>query len=145
MVVPVRLADGQSTLNTAINNLAFDGNEFNRNVPAVLRDVLASLSQYRNVGGSIVYLITSTGSSGNDLLFETDLAEKLIFYNIKIIVAETGSTGVQVLNRFSSLSEGSYYPGTEWGSTGYFTPISNEISTLTQSILTLQRRTVKMA
>ena len=145
MVVPVRLADGQSTLNTAINNLAFDGNEFNRNVPAVLRDVLASLSQYRNVGGSIVYLITSTGSSGNDLLFETDLAEKLIFYNIKIIVAETGSTGVQVLNRFSSLSEGSYYPGTEWESTGFFTPISNEISTLTQSILTLQRRTVKMA
>lgn len=143
LVAPIRLADGQSTLNTAINSqLSFNTSEFNRNVPAVLRDVFALLAQYRDVGGSIAYLITSTGSSGNDLLLETDLAEKFMFYNIKLIVAESGSTGVQALDRFTLLSEGSYYTATEWGSTSFFTPINNEIASYTKSILSLQRRTV---
>ena len=144
LVAPIRLADGQSTLNAAINSqLSFDTNEVNRNVPAVLRDALALLSQYRDVGGSIVYLITSTASSGNDLLLETDLAEKFMFFNIKLVVAETGNNGVQALDRFTLLSEGSYYTGSEWGSTAFFTPINNEIVSLTKSILSLQRLTVR--
>ena len=143
LVAPARLADAQTTLTTAINALNFDANEFNRNVPAALRDASANLFQYKDVGGAIIYMITSTGSTGSDQVLEADLSQKLVANNIKLIAAETGNNGELALNRFSILSQGSYYPGIEWGTTAFFTPINTEIVALASNIFKLDRRTVR--
>ena len=88
-------------------------------------------------------MITSTGSTGSDQVLEADLSQKLVANNIKLIAAETGNNGELALNRFSILSQGSYYPGIEWGTTAFFTPINAEIVALASNIFKLDLRTVR--
>ena len=88
-------------------------------------------------------MITSTASSGSDETLEAELAQKLVSSNVKLIAAETG-IGDQILERFSLLSQGSYYYGLEWGTAAFFTNINAEIVDLASSILTLDRRTVRL-
>lgn len=126
-----------------IDNFTFSENVLSRDVSAVLRDAVEPrLSQYKDTGGSILYIITSTESTTKDTVLETDLAEKVLLNNIKLIMAESGP-GNQALSRFSILSEGSYYYKISWGTTAFFTPINAEINYLCANGIKSQlRRTV---
>ena len=114
-----------------------------RDVSAAIRDAELRLSQFKDVGGSILYIITSTVSVTNDTVVETELAERLLLNNIKLVVAESGPDATtKALSRFSMLSQGSYYYQDSWRTTGFFLQINREIDALTRNGLSRQRRLV---
>ncbi|KZS03432.1 putative Calcium-activated chloride channel regulator 1/sw [Daphnia magna] len=94
---PKRIADGYDDLGTIVDNFVVSQDVLSRDVSAVIRDGEARLRQYKDTGGSILYLVTSTDSVTNDTVIETDLAERLMQNNIKLVVAETGLTMSQVV------------------------------------------------
>ena len=140
-IAPIRFEDGKEMLYSQLNNLTFSENVVSRDVSAVLRDAEPRLRQYKDTGASILYIITSTESATKDTVLETDLAEKCLLNNIKLVVAESGP-GNQALSRFSIMSEGSYYYKISWGTTAFFTPINKEIDYLCANGIKSQRRTV---
>lgn len=143
MAAPARIVDGRDNLDLLINNFVYSTSVSTRDVSAVIREAEQELSKYKDVGGSILYILTSTGSSTNDTVVETEIAERLLANNIKLIVGESGPLALgQSLSRFTTLSQGSYYFRENWQNTGYFTPINNEINSLCGSGLTTQRRIV---
>ena len=114
-----------------------------RDVSATIRDAELRLSQFKDVGGSILYIITSTVSVTNDTVVETELAERLLLNNIKLVVAESGPDATtKALSRFAMLSQGSYYYQDSWRTTGFFLQINREIDALTRNGLRTQRRMV---
>lgn len=141
-VAPIRLADGQNIFDQLINNFTFSSNVFTRDVSAVVRDAELRLRKYKDTGGSILYVITSTEAITSDTVTEIELAEKFLVHNIKLMAAESGP-GAQGLSRFSILSQGSYRFGLKWGSTAFFTPLKNEIDSLCKNGLKNERRTVR--
>ena len=149
LVAPDKLTkDHQNILNAAISSLNYSNYE-TRNTPAVLRDGISLLARYKNVGGSIMYISTSTSSSGSDTLIEPKLAQMLTDNNIKVVIAESGTTGNgggQSLNRLSTLGQGYYRYALEWGSYQFFNPFNNYIlGLITNEILELNKRTVTLA
>ena len=138
---PTQFKDAKILLNELTNNLTFSSNITSRDVSAVVRDAEMRLNQYKNTGGSILYIITSTEATTNDTVTETLMAEKLLVNNIKMLVAESGP-GSQSLTRFSVLSQGSYYYKERWETTAFFTPIKQEIENLCQTGLKNERRVV---
>ena len=116
-----------------------------RDVSAAIRDAELRLSQFKDVGGSILYIITSTVSVTNDTVVETELAERLLLNNIKLVVAESGPDATtKALSRFSMLSQGSYYYQDSWRTTGFFLQINREIDASTRNGLRTQRRLVTL-
>ena len=137
-------SDQLRTLNNFINSLAFSATVSSRSTPVVLRDGISRLAKFKDLGGSIIYLVTSTVSDGSEILIETDIAEQLHQNNIKIVVGESGP-GSQSLSRVAQLSEGFYTYAPDWGGTSFFSPMSNEVYRLANSTngLHLNRRTVR--
>lgn len=138
---PKRIADGYDDLGTIVDNFVVSQDVLSRDVSAVIRDGEARLRQYKDTGGSILYLVTSTDSVTNDTVIETDLAERLMQNNIKLVVAETGLSDGKSLSRFSVLSQGGYYFKRTWDSS-YFTPVNNEVDNIFKNGLKTQRRIV---
>ncbi|KAI9558300.1 hypothetical protein GHT06_015053 [Daphnia sinensis] len=138
---PRRIGDVYGELNAAIDNFVVSVNVPTRDVSAVIRDGELRLRQFKDTGGSILYLVTSTNSVTNDTVIETNLAERLMQNNIKLIVAETGLDNGKSLSRFSVLSQGGYYFIPTWD-TYYFTPINNELFSICGSGLKTQRRII---
>lgn len=142
-IPPTPFAEAEATLANKVNNFVYNPNVIIRDVSAVIRDAESRLRQYRDVGGSILYVITSTGSTTNDTVIETDMAERLLVNNIKLVVAESGPAVLgKSLSRFAVLSQGSYYFRENWETTAFFTPIDQEIETLCRNGLVQLRRTV---
>lgn len=142
-IAPIRIEDGKNVLDEKINNFVFSADILTRDVSAAIRDAESRLRQYKDVGGSILYIITSTESVTSDTVIETEMAERLLRNNIKLEVAESGPDVVtKALSRFSTLSQGSYYFQTSWGTFGFFTPIINEIDSFCRYGLKSERRTV---
>lgn len=141
-VAPIRYADGKNIFEEFINNFTFSSNVTSRDVSAVVRDAQIRLHEYKDSGGSILYVITSTDSTTNDTVTETEMADKLLANNIKLMVAESG-LGAQGLGRFSVLSQGSYYFATKWDTTAFFTPIKDQINGAYQNGLKNERRVVR--
>lgn len=112
-----------------------------RDVSAAVRDAERRLRKYKDIGVSILYITTSTKSVTKDTVIETDMAEKLLLNNIKLVVAESGP-GTKALSRFSVVCQGSYYFAEYWGSTAFFTPINQEIESLCRKGLKNERRIV---
>lgn len=139
-IPPAPFGEIQVLLLDKVNNYNYTS-VVTRDVSAAIRDADRRLRKYKDIGGSILYIITSTKSVTNDTVIETDLAEKLLLNNIKLVVAESGP-GTKALSRFSVLSEGSYYFAENWGSTAFFTPINKEIEALCRAGLKNKRRTV---
>lgn len=137
---PRRIEEAKSDLATLINSFVYNSNVLTRDVSAVIRDAEPILKPYKDTGGSILYILTSTDSVTNDTIIETDVAERLALNNIKIIIGESGP-GQKALSRFSVVSQSSYYFIANWTST-YFTNINNEIISLCATGLLNQRRTV---
>lgn len=131
-------------LSGAIDQLAFSTGVVSRDVSAVIRDAEQRLRQYKNVGGSILYIISATESGTNDTVTETDMAESFLRNNIKLEAAESGPNGVnkKALNRLSVLAQGEYYYSESWGSTFFFKPITDDIISLCGNGLTVERRMV---
>uniref|UniRef100_A0A0P5UIX1 Calcium-activated chloride channel regulator 1 n=1 Tax=Daphnia magna TaxID=35525 RepID=A0A0P5UIX1_9CRUS len=138
---PKRIADGYDDLGTIVDNFVVSQDVLSRDVSAVIRDGEARLRQYKDTGGSILYLVTSTDSVTNDTVIETDLAERLMQNNIKLVVAETGLSDGKSLSRFSVLSQGGYYFKPTWDSS-YFTPVNNEVDNIFKNGLITQRRII---
>ncbi|XP_032784296.2 calcium-activated chloride channel regulator 1 [Daphnia magna] len=136
-----RIADGYYDLIAIVDNLVVSQDVLSRDVSAVIRDGEARLRQYKDTGGSILYLVTSTDSVTNDTVIETDLAERLMQNNIKLVVAETGLSDGKSLSRFSVLSQGGYYFKPTWDSS-YFTPVNNEVDNIFKNGLKTQRRII---
>lgn len=134
------MEEAESDLRTLINSFTFNPNVVTRDVSAVIRDAEPILKPYKDMGGSILYILTSAGSITNDTIIETDVAERLELNNIKVIIGETGP-GQKALSRFSVVSQSSYYFRNDWDA-GYFTTINNEILSLCETGLLNQRRTV---
>lgn len=142
-IPPTPFAQVEVELGNLVNNFIYNSEVLTRDVSAAIRDAEARLRQYKDVGGSILYLITSTGATTNDTVIETDMAERLLVNNIKLIVAESGPVALkQSLSRFSVLSQGSYYFRENWETTSFFVPIDQEIEALCRSGLPHLRRTV---
>lgn len=142
-VPPSRYEDIEVLLGNKVNDFVYSASVESRDVSAVIRDAELRLRKYNNIGGSILYIITSTGSVTNDTVVETDMAERLLLSNIKLIVAESGPILLgKALSRFSILCQGSYYFKENWETTSFFLPIDNEIDTLCRSGLKDERRTV---
>ncbi|XP_057379893.1 calcium-activated chloride channel regulator 1-like isoform X2 [Daphnia carinata] len=138
---PRRIGDEYDNLISKIDNFVVSQTVLSRDVSAVIRDGEARLRQYKDTGGSILYLVTSTDSVTNDTVIETDLAERLMQNNIKLIVVETGLGTGKSLPRFSVLSQGSYYFIPTWD-TPFFTPINNEVDAICRNGLKTQRRII---
>lgn len=144
VVAPVPLGAGRTQLDDAINALVQSSNVFTRSTPAALRDGISRLAKYKDVGGSIMYIITSTVSDGSETLFETDVAQMLLRNNIKLVVGESGNVanGGQSLARVSVLAQGYYLFRPKFDASTFFTPLATEVLLLTEEILSLTRRTV---
>ncbi|XP_046643221.1 calcium-activated chloride channel regulator 1-like isoform X2 [Daphnia pulicaria] len=139
---PTRIQDGKQDLDEKINDFDYSDNVVTRDVSAVIRDAELRLSKYKDVGGSILYIITSNESETNDTVTETNMAEKLLLNNIKLVVVESGENLVKDLFRFSVLSQGSHYFTPFWESTAFFTPINTEILNDCQNGLKTERRMI---
>jgi riboflavin biosynthesis pyrimidine reductase len=140
---PTRIQDGKEALDQKTFAFDYSDNVVTRDVSAVIRDAELRLSKYKDVGGSILYIITSNESETNDTVTETNMAEKLLLNNIKLVVAESGENLVKDLFRFSVLSQGSHYFTPFWESTAFFTPINTEILNDCQNGLKTERRMVR--
>lgn len=142
-VPPTRYADAAQIFEMQVDNFTFSSGVLSRDVSAAVRDAELRLSNHKNVGGSILYVITSTESVTKDTIMEPDLAEKFLQNNVKMMVGESGP-GAQVLSRFSVLSQGGYYYRESWGTTAFFTQINEEIDNLIGSGLKTERRIVRI-
>lgn len=138
---PRRIHDGYDALTQKVNNFVVSSNVQSRDVSAVIRDAESRLRQYKDIGGSILYVVTSTGSVTNDTVIETEMAERLMRNNIKLMVAETGYDTSKALARFAVLSQGGYYFKPTWDTT-FFTPINAEIDNNCKTGLKTERRIV---
>ena len=144
-VAAAPITTAQSTaLTSSINAITFSTDVRSRSTPAALRDSISRLAKFKDLGGSIIYLVTSTVSDGSESLIETDIAEHLHQNNIKIVVGESGPDS-QSLNRVAQLSEGFYTFALDWGGTAFFTPMTNEVTGIISNpnALQLNRRTVQ--
>jgi hypothetical protein len=135
-----RIEDGKRDLDAKVNSFAYSESVLVRDVSAVIRDAESRLRKYKDVGGSILYVVTSNESETNDTVTEMNLAEKLLLNNIKLVVAESGPNLRKDLFRISVLSKGSHYFTPAWDNT--FTSISREIVKDCENGLTTERRTV---
>ncbi len=142
-IAPIKIGEGKEALDAKANNFVYSPNVLTRDVSAAIRDAEFRLRQYKDVGGSILYIITSTESVTNDTVTETEMAETLLLNKIKLEVAESGPDILtKALSRFSILSQGSYYFQQNWTTAGFFNQISREIDALCRSGLKNERRTV---
>lgn len=142
-VPPTRFEEGEVLLLNKVEKFNYSS-VVTRDVSAVIRDAERRLRIYKDIGGSILYIITSTGSVTNNTVIETDMAERLLLNNIKLVVAESGPIDLgKALYRFSVLSQGSYYFQEKWESNSTFPPIDKEIEVLCcRAGLKNERRTV---
>lgn len=135
-----RIEDGKDDLDAKVNSFKYSESVLVRDVSAVIRDAELRLRKYKDVGGSILYVVTSNESETNDTVTEMNLAEKLLLNNIKLVVTESGPNLRKDLFRISVLSKGSHYFTPAWDST--FTSISREIVKDCENGLKTERRTV---
>lgn len=142
-IAPKRIGDSIAEFNSKADSFVYSPDVLTRDVSAVIRDAELRLRQYKDIGGSILYIITSTESVTNDTVTETEMSERLLLNNIKLVVAESGPNVLtKALSRFYILSQGSYYFRESWGTTGFFLQINREIDALTRNGLKTERRTV---
>jgi hypothetical protein len=139
-IPPTRIEDGVSDFTEKVNSFIYSVSVSTRDVSAVIRDAELRLRKYKDVGGSILYVVTSNESETNDTVTETNMAEKLLLNNIKLIAAESGPNFMKDLFRVSVLSQGSHYFTPQWDNT--FTAINTEILNDCQNSLKIKRRMV---
>lgn len=139
---PTRIVEGKEALDEKTFSFKYSENVFTRDVSAVIRDAELRLRKYKDVGGSILYIVTSNESETNDTVTETNMAEKLLLNNIKLVVAESGESLAKNLFRFSVLSQGSHSFTSFWGSSTFFTQINTEIENDCKNGLKTERRMV---
>ena len=87
-------------------------NDTVRDPGAAIRDAAQLLSQYKNAGGSILYMMTRY-SPGGTIVQELNMTEALLDNNIQLIVLEQDDTApnqLSNLNRIIQLTDGFHFP-----------------------------------
>lgn len=143
-VPPSRFEDVRNDLTDLNTNFEFSSTIESRDVSAVIRDAFSTLQKYKDVGGSILYIVTSTDSMTKDTVLETDMAEIFLLNNIKLAVVESGP-GNQALERFSILSEAMYSFQTLWETSTVFDNTNEAIMSWLSDGLKNERRMVSLS
>ena len=140
-VSPDRIDENKEAVMEVINGLQFNSKIGIRNVASVLRDAIQRLIRFKDVGGSILYVMAHSCSQGSRVL-ETETAELLLNNNIQLVLVESGDLLCQSGSRLARLAGADYYQTDQWKTVGFFRPIHERVAELTEKAITVNRRAV---